>query len=79
MPKSVVGRKAGALRLQLSKAVKTTRERRGLSQQAVATMAGVSPVRVVEIEGKDGATNPRIDTVEKVCGALGIAIRVEAA
>lgn len=77
MPKSVGQRKPGTLRSEISKAVKAMRNKRGLSQTAVAALAGVSPVRMVEIEGED--TNPRIDTVERVANALGIAIRIEAA
>lgn len=77
MPKSVARRKVGALRTQISEVVKATRTKRGLSQSAVAALAGVSPVRMVEIEGQD--TNPRIDTVEKVANALGISFTVNVA
>ena len=76
MPKSV-GRKVGTIRSQFSKAVIARRKDRGLSQMAVASLAGVSVVRLSEIEGE--TTFPRLDTIEKVANALGIVLSVEAA
>ena len=43
----------------------------------IGLRAGVNPNRIVEIE--QGDSDPRLSTVEKVVGALGLRIRVEAA
>lgn len=53
------------------------RASRRMTQQAVADLAGVDVVRISEIEGEKA--NPRIDTVERVCGALGLAVAIHEA
>lgn len=77
MPKTVEQGKTGELRSAISRAVRMRRADKRLSQQDVAELAGVSVVRISEIEGE--TKNPRIDTIEKVANALGIVVRFEAA
>lgn len=74
MTQSVTGRKVVG---ELGEAVRRERAALRLSQQDVAKRAGVSPNRIVEIERGD--KDPRLSTVEKVVGALGLRITVEAA
>lgn len=59
---------------RIAEAVRAQRARRQMSQQAVATKAGVSASRLVEIE--NAQTNPRIETVDAVCVALGLRLEV---
>ena len=49
------------------------RKERGLTQQALAQKAGISLHTLVKIEGW-GIKNPKIETVIKLAGALGITI-----
>lgn len=54
--------------------VKTSRKSKGLSQYRLAKEAGITPVHVREIE--HGMLSPRVDTLNKICKALQMEIRL---
>jgi transcriptional regulator with XRE-family HTH domain len=52
--------------------LKTIRERKGLSQTAVATKAGIAREHLTRLEA--GAYSPSVDTLEKIAQALGVSL-----
>lgn len=62
-------------RSAIATAVREARARQRLTQTEVAKLAGTKQERVSEIELEKG--NPKIETIAKVIGALGLEIRVE--
>ena len=54
--------------------VKASRKSKGLSQYRLAKAAGITPVHVREIE--HGVLSPRVDTLNKICKALQMEIRL---
>lgn len=54
--------------------VKTSRKSKGLSQYRLAKEAGITTVHVREIER--GMLSPRVDTLNKLCKALQMEIRL---
>jgi transcriptional regulator with XRE-family HTH domain len=55
---------------KLARRIKTVREARGLSQQALADKAGVSRGYLARLEG--GHHDPTVGTVAKLARALGV-------
>ena len=68
--------KIGRRRLStaIGELVKTSRKSKGLSQYRLAKDAGITPVHVREIE--HGMLSPRVDTLNKICKALQMEIRL---
>jgi len=68
--------KIGKQRLStaIGELVKTSRKSKGLSQYRLAKAAGITPVHVREIE--HGMLSPRVDTLNKICKALQMEIRL---
>jgi transcriptional regulator with XRE-family HTH domain len=62
-------------RSAIATAVREARARQRLTQLEVARRAGTKQERVSEIESEKG--NPKLDTLSKVIGALGLEIRLE--
>lgn len=54
--------------------VKTSRKSKGLSQYRLAKEAKITAVHVKGIE--DGMLSPRVDTLNKICKALQMEIRL---
>lgn len=70
-------RKRDNARTAIATAVREARARQRLTQQQVAARAGTKQERVSEIESEKG--NPKLETLSKVIGALGLTIRLEPA
>ena len=62
MDKKEVGRK-----------VRVLREGKGLTKNALATLAGVSPNYIADIE--HGEKCPTVETLDYICFALGVTLR----
>lgn len=58
----------------IAELVKTARKSKRLSQYRLAKDAGITPVHVREIE--HGMLSPRVDTLNKICKALQMEIRL---
>lgn len=56
----------------LGKAIRTLREKRGLSQESLAPKAGITPGTLSLIER--GEANPTWGTVRGIAGALGVSV-----
>lgn len=54
--------------------VKASRKNKGLSQYRLAKEAGITAVHIREIE--HGMLSPRVDTLNKICKALQMEIRL---
>lgn len=57
---------------RLGSIIRVERERRGLSQEALASLGGVSRTYLGEIER--GSANPSFTTLEQIADALGLAL-----
>jgi HTH-type transcriptional regulator/antitoxin HipB len=55
---------------ELGEQIRTTRERRGMTQDDLAKRAGTSQPAIARMEA--GGVEPRIDTMERIGRALGI-------
>lgn len=55
--------------------IRKIRKERGLSQDKLSKLADVAFHTVVKIEAGD-TPNPKIDTVQKIAGALGVGLDV---
>lgn len=53
--------------------IKRIRDERGLTQQALADLAGINKVTLNHIE--QGKGNPSVSTLEKIAGALDVEVR----
>ena len=58
----------------IAELVKASRKSKGLSQYRLAKAAGITPVHIREIE--HGMLSPRVDTLNKICKALQMEIRL---
>lgn len=58
----------------IAELVKTARKSKRLSQYRLAKDAGITPVHVREIE--HGVLSPRVDTLNSICKALQMEIRL---
>ena len=57
----------------IAKNIKKYREKKGISQDKLSKLAGITLHTITKIES--GATpNPRIETVKKIADALGISV-----
>ncbi|HEX2218269.1 MAG TPA: helix-turn-helix transcriptional regulator [Gemmatimonadales bacterium] len=56
----------------LASNVDRLRKDRGLTQELLAEAIGVRPPRIAAVER--GESNPRLDTLEKLAGALGVPV-----
>lgn len=54
----------------VSKTIRTLRRKRGLSQEVVSGLAGISRTHLTMIE--NGSKQPNLETVWKICQALNI-------
>jgi DNA-binding XRE family transcriptional regulator len=77
MPKPNTESKVDELRESVAKSIRMARADRRLSQIEVARQAGTSPGRVSELES--GKSDPRLSTLIRIAGALGLDVRVESA
>lgn len=66
--------KVKQLRESLASKVRMARADKRLSQAEVAERAGTSPVRIWEIE--NGNADPRLSTIVRVAGALGLQVMI---
>lgn len=57
-------------RERLAKLIRQARAGEDITQAALAVKAGVGPNRIYEIES--GSADPKLSTLEKVAGALGL-------
>jgi transcriptional regulator with XRE-family HTH domain len=57
---------------EVAKAVRYWREQRGLSGRALAALAGVSHVHIVNMEA--GRGDPLLSTLERLAKALGVRV-----
>jgi transcriptional regulator with XRE-family HTH domain len=62
--------------VQTGEMLRTARRRAGLTQRALAERTGIPQPSIARIEA--GETRPRIDTLERLLGATGHALEVEA-
>lgn len=62
------------LGIQLAAAVRIQRERLGLTQRALAELAGVSTVTISKVEGVQ--VDVGIGTAEQICAPLGLELSV---
>lgn len=57
----------------IAKNIKKYREEKGISQDKLSKLAGITLYTITKIES--GATpNPRIETVKKIADALGVSV-----
>lgn len=63
-------RSANLLRMQLGENVMVLRRRRGLSQEELGELASLHRTEVGQLER--GTRLPRLDTILRLCAALGI-------
>jgi putative transcriptional regulator len=56
--------------IPVGKRVRLLREEQGMSQDDLARRAGLSRQTIVDLEGNDDYS-PRLETLEKIAGALG--------
>ena len=59
-------------RLEVAKRIKNLREAKGLTQNALANNAGVSPTYIYQLE--KGEKSPTIEYLDHICWGLGITI-----
>jgi transcriptional regulator with XRE-family HTH domain len=57
----------------LAENIKKYRSKLGLTQEALARKADISYNTVIKLESK-GITDPRMETLKKIAGALGISL-----
>lgn len=57
---------------ELGMRIKTLRENKGLSQNALANKAGVSPTYIYQLE--KGEKSPTVEYLEFICDALGVTL-----
>lgn len=55
--------------------IRAFRHAKGISQDELARLSGVSYNTIVKLEKKDKAVNPTIGTLEKIAQVLGVEIR----
>lgn len=70
MTENPYGEDAEQFRMSLARAVRNTRQRRGLSLSAVARSAGLSKSTLSQLEA--GKANPNIDTLWAIAKTLGV-------
>ena len=58
----------------LADQIKKIRREKGLTQEKLAEMAGISLGHVIRLEGHR-KINPTMSTLNKVCGALGVTLQ----
>ena len=62
-------------RLDVAARVKALREKRGLSQSALAALVGTAQPNIARLEG--GQSKPTLDLLARVANALGLRLRVD--
>jgi ribosome-binding protein aMBF1 (putative translation factor) len=61
-------------RLAMARKIRSLRERRGLSQEQLATRAGTKQPHIARLEA--GRAMPRLDVLQRIAGALGFEVDV---
>lgn len=57
---------------EIARRIKTLRERKGLKQNTLANLAGVSPTYIYQLE--HGEKSPTVEYLGYICDALGITL-----
>lgn len=58
---------------RLDRVLRTLRERKGLSQRALAERVGVTPAYITMLE-RGARKNPTVDTLKRIAKALGVSV-----
>jgi putative transcriptional regulator len=64
--------RAGRGELRLPEAIREIREAEGLTQAAFAERVGLTRMQVLDLE--KGRGNPKLETLQRICGPFGLEI-----
>lgn len=71
---NTVGKVSVEPKYEIAYAISSAREEKGISQKQLSELSGVTQCDISRIEG--GVANPTIETLERICKALGLEIRI---
>ena len=58
----------------IGEAIRRYRKEKGLSQDQLSRLSGISYNTIVKLEKKNAEVNPTIGTLQKIAGVFGVAI-----